>query len=137
MTRNKEDYLKIIYELGGHLKKVSNKEIARELGVSAPSVSEMIRKLIQDGYVISGNYQGVILTELGLKKAQKIRRRHLLWEVFLAENLGYSPDDIHEEAEKLEHITSPKLEKALDKYLNYPKMCPHGSPIISPDKNNA
>lgn len=135
MTRNKEDYLKIIYELGGHFKKVSNKDISKALGVSAPSVSEMIKKLLEDGYVDYSTYKGISLTELGTKKAQEIRRKHLLWEVFLAEKLGYSPEDVHEEAEKLEHITSPKLERALDKYLNYPKMCPHGSPIINSNEN--
>lgn len=131
LTRNKEDYLKIIYELGGHHKKVSNRDIAKALGVSAPSVSEMIRKLVKDGYVESNTYQGVILTQLGLEKATRIRRRHLLWEVFLVEKLDYDWEDVHEDAEKLEHITNPKLEKALDQYLDYPDFCPHGSPILS------
>src|SRR5699024_1161171 len=131
MTGNKENYLKIIYELGGQYKKINNKDIAHALGVSAPSVSEMIKKLLEDGYVGYSTYQGIILTQLGLEKAMEIRKRHLLWEVFLVEKLGYDWEDVHEEAEKLEHITSPKLEKALDKYLKYPKFCPHGSPIIS------
>lgn len=135
MTRNKEDYLKIIYELGGQKKIVSNKSIAEALGVSAPSVSEMINKLLQDGYVEYTLYKGVSLTQLGLEKAMEIRRRHLLWEVFLVEKLGYDWEDVHEEAEKLEHVTSRRLEGLLDKYLNYPRFCPHGSPIIESEED--
>ena len=130
MTVNREDYIKAIYELGGELKEVSNKNIAESLKISAPSVSEMIKKLLLEGYIDYEMYQGVRLTEYGVTEAMKIRRRHLLWEVFLVDKLGYSWEEIDEEAEKLEHVTSEKLEKLLDKYLGYPKFCPHGSPII-------
>ena len=130
MTVNREDYIKAIYELGGELKEVSNKNIAETLKISAPSVSEMIKKLLHEGYIDYELYQGVKLTEYGITEAMKIRRRHLLWEVFLVDKLGYSWEEIDEEAEKLEHVTSDKLEKRLDKYLGYPKFCPHGSAII-------
>ncbi|WP_032122973.1 metal-dependent transcriptional regulator [Clostridium amazonitimonense] len=130
MTRNKEDYLKVIYELGGHLTQVNNKDIANVLGVSAPSVSEMIKKLLEEGYLEYTPYRGIKLTEYGIEEAVKILRRHRLWEVFLVEHLGYSWDEVHDEAEKLEHVTSLELEKRLDKYLNYPKTCPHGGPIM-------
>lgn len=130
MTVNREDYIKAIYELGGDLKEVSNKNIAETLKISAPSVSEMIKKLLNEGYIDYELYRGVKLTEYGVIEAMKIRRRHLLWEVFLVDKLGYSWEEIDEEAEKLEHVTSEKLEKRLDKYLGYPKFCPHGSPII-------
>lgn len=130
MTKSKEDYLKAIYELGGEHKKINNKDIAEALGVSAPSVSAMINKLLQDGCVEYTSYYGVTLTSLGLKKALNVRKRHLLWETFLANYLGYQLDEIHDEAEVLEHVTSPQLEAALDKFLNYPQECPHGSPII-------
>lgn len=130
MTRSKEDYLKVIYELGGQHKKVGNKAIADALKVSAPSVSDMINKLLQDGFVEYTLYYGVILTSRGLEKALKIKRKHHLWEVFLAEKLGYDLDEIHAEAEILEHVTSPKLEAALDEFLKYPKTCPHGRKII-------
>lgn len=135
MTVNREDYIKVIYELGGHINQVSNKDIANTLKISAPSVSEMIKKLLQEGYIEYKLYQGVRLTEYGVREAKKIRRRHLLWEVFLVEKLGYSWDEIDEEAEKLEHVTSERLEECLDKYLNYPKICPHGSPIIENEIN--
>ena len=130
MNISKEDYLKTIYELGGDKEQVSNKNIATALNISRPSVSEMIKKLLQDGYVEYTVYQGIKLTEYGAVEAKKIRRRHLLWEVFLVEKLGYNSEEVHDEAEKLEHVTNKKLEKKLDEYLNYPKVCPHGSKII-------
>lgn len=130
MTGNKEDYIKAIYELGGQSNQVSNKSIAEALNVSAPSVSEMIKKLLQEGYVEYTLYQGVKLTELGIKEAMRVRRKHLLWEVFLVEKLGYNWGDVDEEAERLEHATSEELERKLDEYLNYPTICPHGTPII-------
>ena len=130
MTGNKEDYIKTIYELGGQSNQVSNKSIAEALNVSAPSVSEIIKKLLQEGYVEYTLYQGVKLTELGIKEAMRVRRKHLLWEVFLVEKLGYNWGDVDEEAERLEHATSEELERKLDEYLNYPTICPHGTPII-------
>lgn len=137
ITKNKEDYLKAIYELGGKDKRVSNKRLTEALGVSPPSVSEMINKLLQDGYLEHTLYKGVILTSLGLREAIQIKKRHLLWEVFLVEKLGYDWEDVHEEAEKLEHVTSPKLEKLLDEYLEYPEFCPHGNPIINKEEELA
>lgn len=131
MTVNKEDYIKAIYELGGGGRIVSNKAISKALGVSAPSVSEMIGKLVKDGYVDYISYHGVILIDKGMDLAIKIKKRHLLWEVFLVEKLGYDWEEVHEDAEVLEHVTSDRLEMALDKFLEYPKHCPHGSPIIS------
>ncbi|SDZ33519.1 iron (metal) dependent repressor, DtxR family [Proteiniborus ethanoligenes] len=133
MTGSKEDYLKVIYELGGHSKKISNKKIVEALNISPPSVSEMVKKLLDEGYIEYEAYHGVKLTELGIREAIKIKRRHLLWEVFLSEYLGYSWDEVHDEAEKLEHVTSEELEKHLEIFLNYPKFCPHGTPIL---KNN-
>lgn len=135
MSVSKEDYLKAIYQLGGNNTKVNNKDIASFLNVSAPSVSEMIKKLLGDGYIEYILYQGVKLTEYGTTEAIKVRRRHLLWEVFLVEKLGYTWDKVDEEAEKLEHLTSLELENRMDKFLNYPKTCPHGTPIIR-DENN-
>ncbi|OLS03161.1 metal-dependent transcriptional regulator [Tissierella creatinophila] len=129
MTGNREDYIKAIYELGGEKNRIGTKSIAKSLNISPPSVSEMIKKLVEEGYVEYKLYKGVKLTEKGAKEALRIKKRHLLWEVFLVEKLGYSWEDVHEEAEVLEHITSPKLEELLEKYLDYPKVCPHGTPL--------
>src|SRR5699024_6649757 len=90
----------------------------------------MISKLLKDEYIDYISYKGVTLTELGFKSAMGIKRMHLLWEVFLVEKLGYNWEDVHEEVEILEHVTSPKLEKALDKYLDNPKFRPNGISII-------
>lgn len=129
MTGNREDYIKAIYELGGEKNRISTKSIASGLNISPPSVSEMIKKLVNEGLVEYTIYKGVKLTEDGVKEAIRIKKRHLLWEVFLVEKLGYSWEEVHEEAEILEHVTSSKLETRLEKYLDYPKICPHGTPI--------
>lgn len=136
MTGNKEDYLKAIYQLGGKYKVINNKNIATALNVSASSVSEMIKKLLQDGYVEYELYQGVRLTEIGIKEAIKVIRRHLLWEVFLVEKLGYKWDEVDKVAELLEHVTDQQLEDKLDIYLNFPKNCPHGTLISKDGKDN-
>lgn len=133
MTPNKEDYLKIIYELGGIDKKINNKEIVERLAVSAASVSEMMSKLLKEGFIERVPYQGVQLTAEGLRKASTLIRKHRLWEVFLVEHLGYSWNEVHAEAEVLEHVSSVELTNRLEGYLNYPKICPHGGMI--PDKN--
>lgn len=133
MTPNKEDYLKLILELGGDEKMISNKQIVAGLHVSAASVSEMITKLLKEGYVQHSPYQGVQLTESGLANASSLLRKHRLWEVFLVNQLGYSWNEVHEEAEVLEHVTSNELARRLEKYLDFPKTCPHGG-IIPAEK---
>lgn len=141
MTPNKEDYLKIIFELGGSEHKVTNKQIMNSLQISAPSVSEMMTKLLKEDYIVHAPYKGVQLTEKGGKKASILIRKHRLWEVFLVEQLGFPWNEVHEEAEVLEHVTSRELSNKLDKFLDYPKTCPHGGVIPSdigqfPEKNN-
>ncbi|MHC5226984.1 metal-dependent transcriptional regulator [Enterococcus sp. LJL99] len=133
MTPNREDYLKLIFELGGDENKINNKQIVSGLDVSAASVSEMISKLVKEGLVEHSPYQGVQLTESGLKKASTLIRKHRLWEVFLVEHLNYSWNEVHDEAEVLEHVTSHSLANHLADYLNQPKFCPHGGVI--PDDN--
>lgn len=129
MTGNREDYIKAICELGGEKNRIGTKDIASALKISQPSVSEMLKKLVEEGYIEYKVYKGVKLTEKGRKEALHIKKRHLLWEVFLVEKLGYDWEDVHEEAEVLEHITSPQLEERLEKYLDYPTICPHGTPL--------
>ena len=129
MTPNKEDYLKLIFELGGYDQKVTNKAIVAGLNVSAASVSEMISKLEKEAFVKHSPYQGVQLTDEGLRHASNLVRKHRLWEVFLVEHLGYSWNEVHEEAEVLEHVTSSALAERLEIYLNYPSTCPHGGII--------
>ncbi|NLC55047.1 MAG: metal-dependent transcriptional regulator [Erysipelothrix sp.] len=129
MTGNREDYIKVIYELGGERNKVSTKDIASALDVSMPSVSEMLRKLADEKILDYEVYKGVTLTSNGVREAVRIKKVHILWEVFLVDKLGYALEDVHEEAELLEHITSKKLEEKLEEYLGYPEICPHGTPL--------
>lgn len=134
MTPNREDYLKLIFELGGDEHKINNKQIVSGLDVSAASVSEMISKLVKEGLVEHSPYQGVQLTEQGLKKASTLIRKHRLWEVFLVEHLNYSWNEVHDDAEVLEHVTSQTLANRLSAYLAQPKFCPHGGVIPADDQ---
>ena len=129
MTPNREDYLKIILELGGDTTKVNKKQIVSSLDVSAASVSEMISKLVKEELVEHSPYQGVQLTASGLQKASSLIRKHRLWEVFLVEHLDYSWNEVHDDAEVLEHVTSEHLADHLENYLNHPEHCPHGGSI--------
>lgn len=131
MTPMKEDYLKIIFELGGGKKKVSNKNISLGLGIAAGSVTEMVAKLADEGLVVHEPYAGISLTPQGVKMAAELVRKHRLWETFLVDKLGYNMADVHPEAEVLEHQTSDRLATALDNFLGHPQNCPHGGVIPS------
>lgn len=130
-----ENYLKNIYKLEEQGGRVTTSSLSEQLQISAPSVTEMIKKLAEEGSVTYTPYKGVELTERGRKKALRIIRRHRLWELFLVEVLKYDWDEIDEEAERLEHITSEKLEQRLDKALGFPRRDPHGDIIPSPEGN--
>ena len=127
----KEDYLKIIFELGGGKQQVSNKQISLGLGIAAGSVTEMITKLDDEGLVTHQPYAGIQLTDKGVKYAAELVRKHRLWETFLVDKLGYNVADVHPEAEVLEHETSDRLATALDAFLAHPQNCPHGGVIPS------
>ena len=128
MGKTLEDYLKGIYLLKRR-KRYSNKNLAEYLNISPASVSEMIKKLSNENYLILEG-RNINLTKKGSDIAVNIIRKHRVWEVFLVEKLGYDTDEIHEEAEVLKHVTSDKLLQKLEKFLFYPKECPHGSPIF-------
>ena len=133
MSRSIEDYLKGIYTLKKK-KEYSNKKLSEYLNISPASVSEMIKKLVNDDY-LTIEKKTVKLTEKGNRFALDIIRKHRVWEVFLFEKLGYDKEEVHKEAEILEHVTSNKLLQKLEKFLFYPKECPHGSPIFYDVKN--
>ncbi len=133
MTFSEENYLKIIYHLSHEENmEVTTNAIAEAMQTKASSVTDMLKKLHEKGWVEHKRYQGVSLTEEGKKNALFVIRKHRLWEVFLAEKLHFSWEEIHEIAEQLEHIQSDKLIEKLDKFLLYPEKDPHGDPI--PDK---
>lgn len=133
MTPNKEDYLKAIYNFGGMEKPVNNKQIAKALEIAPASVTEMLGKLKREGLIHYEPYKGSRLTAEGMEAAIVLVRGHRLWEVFLMRHLGYSWSEAHEDAELLEHITPSRLTERLDKFLNYPEYCPHGSIIPQSD----
>ncbi len=127
----KEDYLKIIFELGGANKMISNKKIAISLNVAAGSVTEMVNKMLTENFVTHKPYSGVKLTDKGVEYAEELVRKHRLWEVFLNRELKFDLQDVHKEAEKLEHVTSDEMIDHLDDYLGNPIKCPHGGVIPS------
>jgi DtxR family Mn-dependent transcriptional regulator len=131
---SKENYLKTLYILGHETEsKVSTLAIANRLGISNAATSEMAKKLGEFGLVKHVKYKGVQLTKKGEKTALEVIRRHRLWELFLMETLELSWNEIHEEAEKLEHNSSDNLIEQIENYLDFPKFDPHGDPI--PDSN--
>ena len=129
MTPNKEDYLKCIYEIGIDLHKISNKEIAARMQVSPPAVTEMIKRMKSENLILKDKENGYLLTDIGLKLVSELYRKHRLIEVFLVHHLDYTSDQIHEEAEVLEHTVSDLFVERLDKLLGFPKTCPHGGTI--------
>ncbi|MBS9774699.1 MAG: metal-dependent transcriptional regulator [Tenacibaculum sp.] len=132
-SRSEENYIKTIFHLSLKEKKgISTNSIAKKLDSKASSVTDMIKKLSDKKLVLYKKYQGVTLTKLGREVAVNVIRKHRLWEVFLVEKLNFSWTEVHEVAEQLEHIKSPKLTNELDAFLGFPKRDPHGDPI--PDK---
>ena len=132
-SENVENYLKRIYTIQLSGERVSTSSLSEKLRISPASVSEMIKRLADDGNVVYTPYKGVEITEKGRKRAVNIIRRHRLWELFLVRVLNYDWDEIHEEAERLEHMTSARLEKRLDEFLGFPKIDPHGDVIPTAD----
>jgi DtxR family Mn-dependent transcriptional regulator len=132
-TSSEENYLKAIYHLGLLAEKgVSTNAIAKKSDTKASSVTDMVKKLAEKKVLIYQKYQGVNLTDEGKKIAALIIRKHRLWEVFLVEKLNFNWDEVHDVAEQLEHIRSPKLIDEIDALLGFPTVDPHGDPI--PDK---
>ncbi|MGB3698354.1 MAG: metal-dependent transcriptional regulator [Gordonia sp. (in: high G+C Gram-positive bacteria)] len=134
LTSVTQDYLKVIWTSQEWSDaKVSTKVLAEKLGVSPSTVSEGIRKLSDQGLVDHEPYGGVTLTEAGRVAAVGMVRRHRLLETFLVCELGYRWDEVHDEAEVLEHAVSEQLLAHIDAKLGHPKRDPHGDPIPRPD----
>lgn len=130
LTHSEENYLKAIYHLSqNENKSASTNAIAQKMNTKASSVTDMIKKLSEKGFMDYQKYQGVSLTDKGNMTAKMVIRKHRLWEVFLVEKLDFSWDEVHNVAEELEHIKSEKLINKLDAFLGFPKEDPHGDPI--------
>ena len=128
-TESVQDYLKTIYELEREQGKVATTVLAERLGVVPASVTGMIKKLASMNLVTHERYQGVVLTEAGERIALEVIRHHRLIERYLAEALGVPWDQVHDEAEKWEHVLSEAMEDRIDAVLGYPTTDPHGAPI--------
>lgn len=124
-----EDYVKGIYQLGGAERPVATSALAERLGVSAAGTSHMLRQLTQLGLADHTRYYGVRLTADGARLALEMVRHHRLAEQFLVEVLGYGWDEVHEDAERLEHAMSERLEARIADKLGDPRADPHGDPI--------
>ncbi|MHC4162559.1 MAG: metal-dependent transcriptional regulator [Planctomycetota bacterium] len=128
-TSAKEDYLKAIFALGPEGRRVHTTELALHLGVRKPSVTAMVKRLAEAGWVDYSPRQGVRLTEEGRLATMQVVRRHRLLETFLVEVLGLDWSEVHAEAEVLEHHLSERMVDAIDGVLGHPREDPHGHPI--------
>jgi Mn-dependent DtxR family transcriptional regulator len=109
-------------------------EIADRTGTSRAFVTKMLKSMKEEGLVEYAPYRGVRLTTAGIRSATELSRHHRLLEYFCANTLGFSLEDAHAEAERLEHVISEEFESRLDTFLDYPQACPHGAPIPSSDE---
>lgn len=125
-TRAVQDYLKTIHRLGGADKVVSPVDIAERLGVRAPSVTGMLKRLDHAKWITYESGHGAQLTERGITEARRVIRRHRLVELFLNRVLGLDWSEVDAEAEALEHAISPRLEQAIAAHLGEPLEDPHG-----------
>jgi len=132
LSRSVEDYLKAIYSLEEQGDAVSTSGLAEVLELQPGSVSGMVKRLAEAGYVEHERYRGARLTSEGRHEALRIIRRHRILETYLSERLGFSWDDVHEEAERLEHAASDRLIERMAAALQYPSHDPHGAPIPTP-----
>ena len=128
---SKEDYLSAIYkhrEIDGTIKA---NQIAEKLSISNAAVTDMLKKLANDGFVDYKRYKGIKLTNNGEEYAKNMVRRHRIWEVFLHQIVGMPWDKVHEEAHNLEHGASNELINRMEEMLDFPAFDPHGDPIPS------
>ena len=135
LTISIQDYLKNIYELTENGENASTTALAKKLNISAPSVTGMVQKLASSkpALVEYQKHQGVTLTKEGRKAALEVIRHHRLLEAWLVQTLGYSWDEVHEEAERLEHVISEDFERRIAAAMGDPIRDPHGEPIPTAD----
>jgi DtxR family Mn-dependent transcriptional regulator len=124
-----QDYLKAIYALESAGERVTTSALATRMRVSAPSATAMTKRLAELGLVERAPYRGVALTEDGRRGALEVLRHHRLLERYLADRLGLALDEVHAEADRLEHALSEELEAKIDAELGFPTHDPHGDPI--------
>ena len=129
LTDAMQDYVKEIYKLRLEGKRATTSAIAERMGVRPPSVTAMVKRLSALGLAEHAPYRGVELTPAGERVALEVIRHHRLLELYLTQALGLSLDEVHSEADRLEHALSEELEARIDRSLGYPTHDPHGDPI--------
>ncbi|MDQ3539144.1 MAG: metal-dependent transcriptional regulator [Chloroflexota bacterium] len=129
VTHAMEDYLKAAYTLEQEGGPVTTLRLAEAMGLSGPSVTNMIKRLDELKLVVHNPYHGISLTPSGRGVALEVIRHHRLLELYLSRALGYEWDEVHQEAERLEHHVSEELERRMERALDYPEFDPHGDPI--------
>jgi DtxR family Mn-dependent transcriptional regulator len=133
LSESIQDYLKSVYKLQAEHGRVTIGALAKDQSVSPASASAMVKKLTALELLQHEPYRGAVLTESGERVALEVIRHHRLLELYLAKTLGLHVDDVHDEADRLEHVISEELEARIDKALGFPTHDPHGDPI--PDAN--
>ena len=128
-STSEENYIKAIFHLQGEEGTVTTNELAAQLKTRPASVTDMMKKLKSKKLLLYTPYRGFRLSQEGNKVALGIIRRHRLWEYFLAEKLKFNWNEVHAVAEDLEHVSSRRLIDALDEFLGFPRVDPHGDPI--------
>jgi DtxR family Mn-dependent transcriptional regulator len=131
VTVAEEEYLQTLFWLDEAGLPMTGANIARAMQLSAPTVHEMVGRLERDGYITRGSDKAIVFTAPGAAHAEEIVRRHRLIERFLTDVLGIPWDEVHEEAERLEHAMSPVLEERMRVAIGDAKTCPHGHPIVA------
>lgn len=129
LSRSVEDYLKAIYGISERGLVASTSAIAESLSVQPASVTGMVKRMAETGLLEHVPYHGVQLTESGIRAALRVLRRHRIIETYLCERLGFAWDDVHDEAERLEHAASDHLVERMAIALEFPSHDPHGTPI--------
>lgn len=132
LSRSVEDYLKAVYGLTEGGEAASTSALAQALDIQPASVSGMVKRLAEAGYLEHIPYRGALLTDRGRTEALGIIRRHRILETYLVERLGYAWEDVHDEAERLEHTASDTLIERMAAALENPSHDPHGAPIPTP-----
>jgi len=133
LSESIQDYLKSIYKLQASGGRVTIGDLAKDQGVSPASASAMVKKLAALELLEHEPYRGAHLTAAGEQVALEVIRHHRLLELYLAETLGLHVDDVHAEADRLEHVISEELEARIDRALGFPTHDPHGDPIPDAD----
>jgi DtxR family Mn-dependent transcriptional regulator len=133
LSQTAEDYLKEIYKLQQEQGRATTSALAERVGVSPPSATAMLKKLAELKLLRHEPYRGVVLTTAGEKAAIEVIRHHRLLEQYLSETLGMPVDEVHAEADRLEHALSEELEARIDESLGFPTHDPHGDPIPGAD----